>query len=132
MSYLLLFRAVDWLGIPVPPGHTNMIQMILTLKIIGLAFERNSVSTKSADADKSGDKEIALTAAERDIQDITIINMFHYCFSYIGLLTGKLHRHWMASGSALIAVPLQVLTTRTKRSTITFTSRSPSTPTAGR
>lgn len=90
MSYLLFFRTVHLFGIPTPPGHTNMIQMIMTLKIIGLAFERNSVYTKSRLTDKSdGEEKIVLTASEIEIQQISVVNMFHYCFNYIGLLTGK-------------------------------------------
>lgn len=90
MVYLLFFRTVDWFGLPTPTGHCNMIQMILTLKVIGLAFERNAVYTKSREVDKNDDKEIVFTAAEREISDISVLNMFHYCFNYIGLLTGEL------------------------------------------
>lgn len=88
MSYLLFFRTLHLFNLPIPPSHTNMIQMILTLKIIGLAFERNAVFIKTRDADKN-DNGITLTAAERDIQDISVLSMFHYCFNYIGLLTGN-------------------------------------------
>lgn len=62
-----------------------MIQMILTLKIIGLAFERDSVLTKLRDADKNEEK---LSASESSLENISAIDMFHYCFNYIGLLTG--------------------------------------------
>lgn len=64
--------------------------MILTMKIIGLAFERNSAFTKSRDGDKSDDKENILSAAEKEIQELSVVDMFHYCFSYIGVLTGEL------------------------------------------
>lgn len=93
MSYLLFFRTVHLFGIPTPPGHTNMIQMIMTLKIIGLAFEQNCVNTKSREADKSEDKENVLTAVEIEIQEISVVNMFHYCFNYIGLLTGPYYTY---------------------------------------
>lgn len=62
----------------------------MTLKIIGLSFERNTVLTKARDADKSGDKEFVLTEYEKTLHDISLLNAFHYCFNYIGLLTGKL------------------------------------------
>lgn len=88
MGYLFFFRTVHWYGLSVPSGPTNMIQMILTLKIIGLAFERNTVMTKVRDADKNADKAIVLTAAEESLRDISIESVFHYCFNYIGLLTG--------------------------------------------
>jgi lysophospholipid acyltransferase 7 len=58
----------------------------MTLKIIGLAFERDSVLSKIQD--KSGDKESVLTSCDEEINKITLIDMFHYCFNYIGLLTG--------------------------------------------
>lgn len=91
MTYLLFFRTISWFGLPTPPGHTNMMQMILTLKLIGLAFERNSVITKARAADKSDDNEKnELTPVEVAIKDVGIEDMFHYCFNYIGLLTGKM------------------------------------------
>lgn len=90
MTYLLFFRTVNWFGLPTPPGHTNMIQMIMTLKIIGVAFERNAVLLKLSDADKSDDKQVVLTPAEKALKEISIADMFHYCFNYIGLLTGEL------------------------------------------
>lgn len=32
-SYLLFFRLTEYFGIPAPPGHTNLIQMMMTLKV---------------------------------------------------------------------------------------------------
>lgn len=32
-AYLFFFRMTNHFGIPLPSGHTNMIQMILTLKV---------------------------------------------------------------------------------------------------
>ena len=37
--YLLIYRFSAELGLPIPPAHTSAIIMILTLKLIGLAFE---------------------------------------------------------------------------------------------
>ena len=65
-----------------------MIQMILTLKLIGFAFERDAAMTKARSADKDDDDKNVLTAAEKEIKDVSIFSMFHYCFNYIGLLTG--------------------------------------------
>ena len=36
---LFVFRWSEQLQLPVPPAHTNAIIMILTLKLVGLAFE---------------------------------------------------------------------------------------------
>lgn len=90
MIYLMLFRSVAYLNLPQPSGHCNMIIMVMTLKIIGLAFERDSVLTKLREFDKQNDdKTYLLTKVEEEIKNISFINMFHYCFCYIGLLTGK-------------------------------------------
>ncbi|CRK90024.1 CLUMA_CG003749, isoform A [Clunio marinus] len=93
MTYLLFFRTISWFGLPNPPGHTNMIQMILTMKIIGLAFEKNSALTKAHKIDKNIDNELVLTVVENEIRDISVLNMFHYCFNYIGLLTGPYYTY---------------------------------------
>lgn len=86
MLYLLFFRTVTWFGLPSPSGHTNVIQMFLTLKLIGVAFERNSVLTKSQG------KEVLLPV-EAAIKDIRLIDLFHYCFNYIGLLNGPYYTY---------------------------------------
>lgn len=86
MVYLLFFRIVDVFNLPIPGGHTNMLQMILTLKIIGFAFEKNSVATKIKEKKD-------LNSAEREIQNCTIMDVVHYCFNYIGLLTGPYYTY---------------------------------------
>lgn len=65
--YLFFFRTTEYFGIPYAPGHTNLVQMILTLKLVGLAFEVN-------------------TSAEK-VQP-SFLDVFHYAFNYIGVLTG--------------------------------------------
>lgn len=92
MIYLFFFRSVAYFDLPQPSGHLNMILMVMVLKIIGLAFERDSVLTKLKNFDKQneGDKKCLLTKVEEEIKHISIINMFHYCFNYIGLLTGEM------------------------------------------
>lgn len=86
MSYLFLFRIVDKLGLPATSGHTNMLQMILTLKIIGFAFERSDVIKKS----KEGGE---LSRVDQEIRDSTIMDIIHYCFNYMGLLTGPYYTY---------------------------------------
>lgn len=69
--YLFFFRSTEYFGIPYPPGHTNLIQMMLTLKLVGLAFEKKLNSDFKAD----------------------IVELFHYTFNYIGVLTGPYYRY---------------------------------------
>lgn len=92
MVYLFLFRIVHLFGLPMPGGHTNMIQMILTLKIIGFAFEKSSILNKIKEAAKNGEK-ILLSDVELEICDSSVLNIFHYCFNYLGLLTGPYYNY---------------------------------------
>ncbi|XP_037042093.1 lysophospholipid acyltransferase 7 [Bradysia coprophila] len=84
-TYLILFRMMDTFGYSAPSGHTNMVQMILTLKLVGLAFERNLVLCHS-DGKENGEERDAL-------ENITFVDIFHYSFNYIGVLTGPYFRY---------------------------------------
>uniref|UniRef100_A0A1Y1N572 Lysophospholipid acyltransferase 7 n=1 Tax=Photinus pyralis TaxID=7054 RepID=A0A1Y1N572_PHOPY len=81
--YLLFFRTTIYFGIPYPPAHTNMIQMILTLKLAGLGFEVNTayLNRKKGSPEESSGED-----------DATFFDVFHYTFNYIGLLTGPYYR----------------------------------------
>lgn len=94
-SYLLFFRTTIYFGIPTPPGHTNMIQMILTLKLVGIAFEKNNAWNKKKLIDAAGNDNTLkksdltpLTPAESEILELKLIDMMHYSFSYVGVLMG--------------------------------------------
>lgn len=41
-GYLLFFRMTEYFGIPAPPGHTNLIQMMMTLKVSLRHIRKNS------------------------------------------------------------------------------------------
>lgn len=91
--YLLFFRTTIYFGIPYPPGHTNLVQMILILKLVGLAFEVNSayLSRKKRDeAQKTREEKL-----ENESNDINpgFVEIFHYTFNYIGVLTGPYYRY---------------------------------------
>lgn len=82
---LILSRLGDYVGLSIPPTHTNLILMILTLKISGLAFEVNSANDPPSD-DLEGVSSEAL-------KNVGILDVFHYGFSYMGLLTGPYYRY---------------------------------------
>ena len=67
---------LPWFYFPSPPSHTNAIQMIMTLKLMGLAFEVHE--THQTELEK---KHKAILP---NIQDI-----FHYAFAHSGILTGN-------------------------------------------
>lgn len=78
---LVIFRLGDYFGLPSSPTHTNLVMMILTLKLPGLAFEINSAATAPAD-DTQGINSDAL-------KKINFMDVIHYSFGYMGVLTGK-------------------------------------------
>lgn len=94
-GYLVFFRTVHYFNLPSVPGHTNMVQMILTLKIVGVAFEKNTsyLKIKQREAQPQGSKDVEITDYDVEIQSISIIELFHYSFNYIGVLTGPYYRY---------------------------------------
>ncbi|CAH1986299.1 unnamed protein product [Acanthoscelides obtectus] len=88
--YLFFFRTTAYFGIPYPPSHTNLVQMMLILKIIGLAFEVNSsyqLSLNKGDAQNNTDDE-RLENETFQIKDIGFLDICCYLFCYCGVLTG--------------------------------------------
>ncbi|XP_076656148.1 membrane bound O-acyltransferase domain containing farjavit [Halictus rubicundus] len=83
---LFIFRLGEYIGLPESPSHTNLVLMILTLKLSGLAFEINAASTQSPDDDPQGVNSEA-------IKNIGFVDVFHYGFSYMGVLTGPYYRY---------------------------------------
>ncbi|GJQ81851.1 hypothetical protein Trydic_g9878 [Trypoxylus dichotomus] len=91
--YLFFFRSTVYFGIPYPPAHTNLVQMIMTLKLVGLAFEVNSsyqLKKKRDTANKTVEEKL-----EDETNDInpSLLDIFHYTFNYIGVLTGPYYRY---------------------------------------
>ena len=84
-AYLIFFRTCDHVGLPTPPAHTNAIQMIMTIKLIGVALEiAESRRTASASA-ASGEDDA--TKRYKSV-DPGPIDIFHYLFCHAGVLTG--------------------------------------------
>lgn len=105
----------DYFNLPVPPGHTNLVQMFFTLKVIffcydqphtvittfnnsqmvGLAFERNTAAKELIVENQktfANEDERSISAIKKayleDILDLNVEDVFHYCFSYVAVLTG--------------------------------------------
>jgi hypothetical protein len=57
--------------------------MMMILKLIGLAFERASVLKKLRENEK------LQSDFEKKLENISSLDIFHYCFNYIGLLVGE-------------------------------------------
>ena len=89
--YLTFFRLSARLGLPEPPAHTNAIILILTLKLVGLAFEihdSNSVNEQKVAKEEKEVKEVTNKVLNPSVADI-----FHYCLGHIGLITGPYYKY---------------------------------------
>ncbi|XP_033250031.1 lysophospholipid acyltransferase 7 isoform X1 [Drosophila miranda] len=99
-GYLVFFRLFDFYWSI--PGHTNMIQMILTLKVSGIAFEKTAAwkrirekdeQDKNAQRDVNSESPIEITDYDLELQQLTAAEIVHYSFNYIGVLTGPYYRY---------------------------------------
>ncbi|CAF3379385.1 unnamed protein product [Rotaria socialis] len=95
-SYLLYFRTTDLFSIRLPVAHSNAIQLMLTLKLVGIAYEWHDSYTrlKTIRAQHKTDESEKL-----HLQDMYLsvkpstIRVFQYAYCYIGLLTGPYYRY---------------------------------------
>ncbi|KAI5652014.1 MBOAT, membrane-bound o-acyltransferase family domain-containing protein [Phthorimaea operculella] len=97
-GYLFFFRYSDKFGFPLSSGQTNLIQMIIVLRVVGVAFEINGSWLAIAKGKKREEKPDNPERKERDDDFVEIINpslydLFHYSFNYVGLLTGPYYRY---------------------------------------
>jgi len=89
-SYLLFYR-ISWMfGLPSAPNHTNAVIMILTLKLIGLAFEVHDSDKEERDSLRSKDDE---DKGKNPCSSVpSLEDQFHYGFNHVGLITGPYYR----------------------------------------
>lgn len=92
-GYLFVFRLSNKLNLPASSGHTNLIEMIIVLRVVGVAFEINGSWLASAKAKKDENKKEQKDPNEKDPEFLEFINpdfidLVHYSFNYCGLLTG--------------------------------------------
>ncbi|PNF42393.1 hypothetical protein B7P43_G02550 [Cryptotermes secundus] len=81
----------EYFGIPYPPAHTNLIQMMVTLKVVGLAFEVHN--TAAAERKKGQDCNAAIAELETTEVHPSFLDIFHYTFCYIGIMTGPYYTY---------------------------------------
>ncbi|XP_052759265.1 lysophospholipid acyltransferase 7 [Galleria mellonella] len=100
-GYLFFFRLANKFGLPLPSGQTNLIEMILVLRIVGVAFEINGswlamkkAKKKENELDNSKDAEMIQKDDEfLELINPSLLDLFHYSFNYVGLLTGPYYRY---------------------------------------
>lgn len=86
-GYLVFFKYLKMYSSDPPPGITNLVQMMLTLRMAGLAMERQIVHEEHAE--KDSDKQ---TYEEGDIMHPSFWDVVDYAFCYIGVLVGPYYR----------------------------------------
>lgn len=64
--------------------------MMLTLKIIGLAFETHKSNTLKKSNDSNNKNEEKMCENDRYNFNLTFADIFYYIFNYCGVLTGKI------------------------------------------
>jgi len=84
----LFFRLSSRLGLPEPPPHTNAIILILTLKLVGLAFEVHDAELEAAKKSKEKSEEEKVIIPSRP----SVADTLHYCLGHIGLITGPYYK----------------------------------------
>lgn len=64
--------------------------MLLTLKLVGLAFEVNQTYiSKARGQEKNGDNEDLVLKEQYNAVEPNFLDILHYSFNYVGVLTGK-------------------------------------------
>ncbi|XP_014367604.2 lysophospholipid acyltransferase 7 [Papilio machaon] len=99
-GYLFFFRLADKFGLPLSSGQTNLIEMIIVLRVVGVAFEINGswITVGKTKKQENDDNKPQVKGIDRDDDFVEIINpcyadLFHYTFNYVGLLTGPYYRY---------------------------------------
>ncbi|XP_044731944.1 lysophospholipid acyltransferase 7 [Chrysoperla carnea] len=91
-AHLLFFRTTIYFGIPYPPAHTNLVQMMLTLKLVGLAFELNT-AYNAKHTKQDGKVTLSDDKIEYLQKQPTFVDIWHYAFNYVGVLTGPYYKY---------------------------------------
>lgn len=98
-GHLFFFRLSDIFGLPLPSGQTNLIQMIIVFRVVGVAFDMNgswlaiTKGKKNQYKDKLNEKAGGSSQIRDDdyleVIQPSSVDLFHYIFNYVGLLTGN-------------------------------------------
>jgi lysophospholipid acyltransferase 7 len=78
-AYLVVFRCTDWFNLPTPVKHANAVQLIMTLRVIGLAYEITDMGVTERRADPR------FPSIDRRPSPF---DAFTYLYNFCGLFTG--------------------------------------------
>ncbi|GAV00201.1 hypothetical protein RvY_11085 [Ramazzottius varieornatus] len=88
-GYLAFFRSVTYFGLEDTNEFCNAVQLILTLKTIGVAFEVHDTQLRSRGLAPFASNSAAFSCMNT-YMDVSpsFMDIVHYCLCYIGLMTG--------------------------------------------
>ncbi|XP_041362326.1 lysophospholipid acyltransferase 7-like [Gigantopelta aegis] len=91
-GYLAFFRTVHWFGLPMPNPLSNAVQLLLTLRMVGLAFEIHDSRKMEQDHDNSEKTDRVLIQKYVHIKP-SDSDIVCYAYCYIGILTGPYYKY---------------------------------------
>ncbi|KAI1732213.1 lysophospholipid acyltransferase 7 [Ditylenchus destructor] len=94
-AYLALLRVIHFVGLPPLIFIANSIQLIMTLRVIGLSYEIADARLQRL-KDKS---ERDTLTSQRIVVEPSTIAAFNYCYSFTGLFTGPYYTYQTYSDS---------------------------------
>ncbi|XP_022101865.1 lysophospholipid acyltransferase 7-like [Acanthaster planci] len=96
-SYLTFFRAGHFFGLAAPTAFSNVVQLLLTLKLVGVAFEvHDSHDVKTKPKISPSNSQVDTSTKARyiaDVGDPGIMDVFQYAFCFIGIITGPYYKY---------------------------------------
>eukprot|EP01135_Chromosphaera_perkinsii_P001761 Nk52_evm30s210 gene=Nk52_evmTU30s210 len=85
-SYLLFCRTADKFGFEIPAGHANAVQLIMTLRVVSVAFEITDIEKEKKE--RKGEK-VQYNTFPGGLCDVpTAWDYFSYCYCFCGAMTG--------------------------------------------
>ncbi|ELT92151.1 hypothetical protein CAPTEDRAFT_141205 [Capitella teleta] len=93
-GYIAFFRTCHFIGLPMPSPYSNAVQLLLTLKMVGIAFEVHDTDKRKRNI-PSDEEEKAKHLLKCKYQDIhvSVVDIICYSFCYIGILTGPYYKY---------------------------------------
>ncbi|XP_070579292.1 lysophospholipid acyltransferase 7-like [Ptychodera flava] len=92
-GYIAFFRTVHWFGLPYPPSFANAVQLLLTLRMVGMTFEIHD--SNSAKVNQIGQSDAATSKKPPVviIDEPSVLDIFHYAYCYVGIMTGPYYKY---------------------------------------
>ncbi|XP_077979475.1 membrane-bound acylglycerophosphatidylinositol O-acyltransferase mboat7-like [Glandiceps talaboti] len=92
-SYIAFFRMVHFIGLPYPPSFANAVQLLLTLRMVGMTFEIHDSYAAKLNPVKETDSTASKKPPVTIIEEPSVVDIFHYAYCYVGIMTGPYYKY---------------------------------------